>query len=143
MRYAGQAFDLPVEVDATLRRAPDAGALTEGLHRAHEKIYGFRDPDSGVEITTVRVRVIGQIPPISLPEAPPHDGRAPKPFEHRSVFHQGAAIEVPVYARAALNAGQRFDGPAIIEQEDCTIWMIPEWRAETDNTGNLILTRTR
>ncbi len=143
MRYAGQAFDISVEVDEKLRRAPDAGALAEGLHRVHEKIYGFRDPDSGVEITTVRIRVIGQIPPISLPEAPPHDGRPPKPFEQRSVFHQGRVIEVPVYSRAALNAGHRFAGPAMIEQEDCTIWMIPGWQAETDNSGNLILTRAR
>jgi len=143
MRYAGQAFDLPVEVEETLRRAPDAGALAEGLHRAHEKIYGFRDPDSGVEITTVRIRVIGQMPPISLPEMPAHDGRGPEPFEHRPVFHQGHFIEVPVYSRAALNARQRFVGPAIVEQEDCTIWMIPGWGAETHNSGNLVLTRTR
>jgi N-methylhydantoinase A len=45
--------------------------------------------------------------------------------------------------RAGLNAGQYFTGPAIIEQEDCTVWMIPGWEAQTDNSGNLILTRTR
>jgi len=143
MRYAGQAFDLPVEVDDTLRRAPDADALAEGLHCAHEKIYGFRDPDSGVEITAVRIRVIGQIPPIPLPEAPPHDGSALEASEWRRIFHQGRHIDVPVYVRGRLNTGQHLTGPAIVEQEDCTIWVIPDWQGKTDATGNLILTRSK
>jgi N-methylhydantoinase A len=143
MRYAGQAFDLPVEVDDTLRRAPDADALAEGLHSAHEKIYGFRDPDSGVEITAVRIRVIGQIPPIPLPEAPPHDGSALEASEWRRIFHQGRHIDVPVYVRGRLNVGQHLTGPAIVEQEDCTIWAIPDWQGKTDATGNLILSKSK
>ena len=66
-RYAGQAFDLPIRIDAGQRREPDAATLTELFHCAHERIYSFRDPDSAVELTAQRLRVIGTIPPIALP----------------------------------------------------------------------------
>ena len=51
MRYAGQAFDLQVAVPDDLRRKPNAEGLSELFHQEHEKIYGFRDLESGVEIT--------------------------------------------------------------------------------------------
>ena len=143
MRYAGQAFDLPVHLAEALRRAPDAAELTELLHREHEKIYGFRDADSGVEITAIRLRVIGQIPPIRLPELPENGGEPAKVLEQRSVYYQGRHIAVPVYARRDLGAGQVVSGPAIVEQEDCTIWIIPNWTGRVDRVGNLIITTSR
>jgi N-methylhydantoinase A len=94
-------------------------------------------------MTAVRIRVIGQIPPIPLPEAPPHDGSALEASEWRRIFHQGRHIDVPVYVRGRLNVGQHLTGPAIVEQEDCTIWVIPDWQGKTDATGNLILSKSK
>ena len=69
MRYKGEAFDLQVAIPDDLRTQPDADGISELFHREHELIYGFRDLESGVEVTTERVRVTGKIPPITLPEA--------------------------------------------------------------------------
>src|SRR5262249_58663884 len=53
-----------------------------------------------------------------------------------------ASVDVAVYDRAALKAGDAFDGPAIIEQDDTTTLLMPGWRAHVDGLGNLVLERT-
>ena len=47
--------------------------------------------------------------------------------------------ETPVYDRARLPAGARFEGPAIVQQSDCTSVVEPGNRASLDAIGNLIL----
>ena len=53
LRYEGQAFELPVEGDP----APDPEELRRAFDRAHEDRYGYSDPDSALELVTVRVTV--------------------------------------------------------------------------------------
>jgi N-methylhydantoinase A len=49
--------------------------------------------------------------------------------------------EVPLYERATLGAGDRFEGPAIVMQLDATT-VVPEgWRARMDASGALLLER--
>ena len=47
--------------------------------------------------------------------------------------------ETPVYDRARLPAAARFEGPAIVQQRDCTSVVEPGNRASLDAIGNLIL----
>ena len=137
MRYSGQAFDLQVPIPDALRAVPDLESITELFHREHERIYSFRDPASGVEVSTERLRVTGRIPPIGFPSVPE---RGPaEPFETRRVHVRGGWMEVPVYARRALGRDAAIAGPAIIEQEDCTVWVLPGWRAGVDRIGNLLV----
>jgi N-methylhydantoinase A len=138
MRYAGQAFDLQVAIPGALRHKPDLAAISELFHREHEKIYSFRDLDSGVEVTTERVRVTGKIPPIELPTLAANPTPA-KPIGKRPVFHEGAFHQADVYLRKDLGAGQKVAGPAIIEQEDTTIWIVPSYAGEVDGIGNILI----
>ena len=137
MRYADQAFDLQVAIPDMLRLSPDVESISELFHLEHEKIYGFRDLESGVEITTERIRVTGKIRPIELPEI----ARATdiKPASVRRVYYMGSFVDTPVYRRRSLGADAVFAGPAIIEQEDRTIWIIPGWTAKVDRMGNIHL----
>jgi N-methylhydantoinase A len=48
--------------------------------------------------------------------------------------------DVPVYDRAALGAGDRFAGPAIITQLDATTFVEPGWSGEVHAGGALLLT---
>ena len=139
MRYAGQAFDLPVRLQEAERRQPDAASLTDLFHQAHEKIYSFRDPDSSVEITTERLRVVGTMPPIILPVLA--GGAQPAtPAERRIHLATGWQI-ASVWQRDQLTAGQTISGPAIIEQEDTTTLILPGWSATVDRIGNIISQR--
>jgi N-methylhydantoinase A len=137
MRYAGQAFELPVAIPDKLRRRPDAEEISELFHREHEKIYDFRDLDSVVEITTVRVRVIGRMPPISLPKMT--TGRGAEPIARRRIYHGGTYHDVAVYWRPDFGSDEEIAGPAIIEQEDSTTWILPGWQGRVDPIGNLLI----
>ena len=139
MRYAGQAFDLQVAIPERLRKEPDLGAITELFHRQHERIYSFHDPDSSVEVSTERVRVTGRIPALELPPVP--ERGAAEPFDSRRVYVGGGYLDVPVHARRALGRDASIPGPAIIEQEDCTVWVLPGWSAAVDRTGSILIRR--
>jgi N-methylhydantoinase A len=142
MRYSGQAFDLLVQLPDGLRHAPDAEALTELFHRAHEKVYSFRDTSSSVEITAERLRVVGELPPVTLPRLT-SDGHTLQPSTTRSLFLNGSNVTAQVYQRDDLQHGQTLPGPAVVEQEDTTTIILPSWTAVVDEIGNLLITRFR
>ncbi len=47
------------------------------------------------------------------------------------VFTGGAGIDVPVFDRAALRAGDRIDGPAMIREANATTVVEPGWQARS------------
>lgn len=144
MRYSGQAFDLPVEIPDGFDLERDRDGLVELLHRAHEGAYGFRDEDSGVEITTQRVRVIGRNAPVPVAHLDAAGKEEVPPVAARRLIQRGGrCIDAPVYARSSLRAGVVIDGPAIIEQDDTTIWIEENWSARIDIAGNIIASVSR
>ena len=137
MRYQGQAFDLQVPVPDAVRRKPKAASITELFHREHEKVYGFRESGTPIEITTVRLRITGKIPPIRLPTIP--SGKRTRPRETRRVYHRGRHVAARVYDRGDLGLDDRIKGPAVVEQEATTVWILPGWAGAVDRIGNLVL----
>jgi N-methylhydantoinase A len=96
-----------------------------------------------VEILTCRVRASGPVPTVDL-ETPPADpssaDRARK--GSRPVFFTDAGdfVETGVYDRATLAPGATIDGPAIVEEVDCTVVVPPGMRADVDGDRNLVIT---
>ena len=58
MRYAGQAFELPVPGPPD----PDPADLVERFERAHEDLYGHRDPDGDVVLVHIGVAMVSPGP---------------------------------------------------------------------------------
>lgn len=137
MRYAGQAYELRVKLDENAR---DAASICEAFHLEHERIYGFRDTETEVELGTVRLAVVGVTENITQPEIAAGTG-APSPKGERPLFRGGKWVSAGVYDRSALGAGDRITGPAIIEQDDTTTVLLPGWSARADALGNLHLER--
>ncbi|MDA0961318.1 MAG: hydantoinase/oxoprolinase family protein, partial [Proteobacteria bacterium] len=138
MRYPGQAFELPIEVaDYALDRLTP-GALIDLFNAEHDRLYGFFETDSAVQVTTLRLSVVGRVEQIGLPKAAPGD--LPKPRTVRRMHHQDWR-DVPVYDRFSIGSGATADGPAIIEQPDTTVLILPGWRAVSDDLGNLMIRR--
>jgi N-methylhydantoinase A len=136
MRYAGQAFNVTVRLPAGSELGADA--LAEQFHRAHEALYGFRDPAAPVLVLTVRVAVSGRLPPLQAPVAAVSVDGAP-PASTRAVYIAGAWQEVVVLRRADLRPGHEITGPALIEQDDTTVWVTPGWIGSVDAMLNLRL----
>jgi N-methylhydantoinase A len=138
LRYPEQAYELEVIVPQAQRKGLNAAAVAGLFHAEHERLYGFAEPQSAVQVTTVRLGVIGRVPPVTLPEVPP----CPTVSSGiRIVRHKGADIEAATYARSALGAGSVIHGPAVVEQPDTTVYILPGWQARADRLGTLHLTR--
>jgi N-methylhydantoinase A/oxoprolinase/acetone carboxylase beta subunit len=143
-RYLGQGYELRVEAGSGEIDDAWASRLASDFHDAHEREYSRRFEDSDIEVPNIRVRGIGLIPPLRMPEVP-RAGESPAAalrHEREAWFRvEGELMELPTrfYAREALAAGNRIEGPAVINQYDTTTVVPPGLTAEIDRFGNIVV----
>lgn len=130
MRYAGQAYELPV---------PFEGDPVEQFHRAHEQRYGHHLPQRAVEIVNMRLEATGVIDkPVMQPEpSGTIDPSAAFAGEQQTANDNHMAI----YSRDRLKPGMQFNGAALVRQFDSTVFVAEQWSASVDGYHNLILER--
>ncbi|HEX9967973.1 MAG TPA: hydantoinase/oxoprolinase family protein, partial [Solirubrobacterales bacterium] len=134
MRYAGQAFELPVPGTAS----PDPADLIERFERAHEQRYGHRDPDGEVVLVHIRLAAVSPRPDPLL-EASPRDRL--EEGERRVRF--GGEWRTTRILRGEPAAGLTAEGPALFELPETTFVVPPGWRTEVDGAGTIRAERTR
>jgi N-methylhydantoinase A len=128
MRYAGQAFELPIPGPTD----PDPADLAERFAAAHEERYGHRDPEGDVVLVHIRLALVapGVTPePAAAPPGQLEEGR-------RNVYFDGEWIETPVL-RGEPPSGFELTGPAIFELPEATFVMPPDWHATVDGAGTI------
>ena len=143
-RYLGQGYELRVDVAS--------GAIDEGwiekvrsdFHDIHEREFTRRFEDSDIEIPNIRVRGIGLMPPFSMPELEAGDESPAAALRHEGdawFLVDGSLEQVATryYDRAALRAGNRLEGPAIVNQYDSTTVIPPGIAAGVDRSGNIVI----
>jgi N-methylhydantoinase A len=140
LRYAKQGFELSLDVPPGPLDPAWAARLIESFHTRHERLYTFAQRTIPVEVVTLRLRAIGLVDKISLPEIANAAGSAPVSYQRRTVRLDGLRCQsVPAYRRESLLAGHHVRGPAIIDQLDTTSLVFPEQMAAVDRHGNLII----
>jgi N-methylhydantoinase A len=142
MRYIGQNYELQVELDEAEVRQPELLALQEKFFAAHERNYGYHNPDDPVEVVNLRVTAIGRLqgPGEGDGGATAVKDSAAVPEYDRPVWFDGeAALATPVYDRDKLLPGQELTGPAVIEQLDATTLLGPGDRCRVDAARNLMV----
>jgi N-methylhydantoinase A len=134
LRYAGQAFELPVP--AGIR--PDPADLVERFARAHEERYGHRDPEGEVVLVDIRLAMVAPGP------RPQPAAAAGRDLEEsaRKVRFDGEWLETPVL-RGEPPAGFEAGGPTVFELPEATLVLPPSWRAEVDGSGTIVAETTR
>ncbi len=140
MRYAGQAYEIKVGLPYPLPQPVTAATIEEAFHLEHERLYGFRDNEAPIDLSTVRLAIVGTTASLPTHHVAESVGQ-PQPLSHRPIFLRGTWHDAAVYARGDLRAGDRFDGPAVVSQPDTTVLVLPGWQARTDTLGYLHLTR--
>jgi 5-oxoprolinase (ATP-hydrolysing) len=144
-RYAGQGYEVRFDVPAgNPSRAGWSEELVEAFHRAHEGEYGHRFDGAPVEIINIRIVGIGRIDELEWPEAAAGTGDvADVLIETRDVVFdvdgETTTCPTPFYEREGLRAGDRLEGPAIIEQYDTTTIVPPGFTVDVDRLGNLVI----
>jgi N-methylhydantoinase A len=139
LRYLHQGFELTVPwggdavTDEAVERTVDA------FHALHERLYTFNQPDTPVEIVTLRVGAEGAMSKPRVPrltQAEPADDAV---VGRQSVDFGDEARPTPIYDRARLGAGVAIKGPAILSQLDSTTVLYPGQTAEVHPYGSLIV----
>ena len=141
MRYVGQEHAVTVDLPLKVFERQDRRAIKRLFDAMHELRYGTSAPDEGAEIVSLRSTVTG------LMRKPPQErvargGRAPDKTAfsgRRPVYLDGKFRSTPTYARAALTAGNRISGPALIEEHAATTVLLPGDRLEVDACGHLMI----
>ncbi len=139
MQFAGQSHILSVAVDR-------ADISIADLHKAFAAAYWRRFGIELAEIPPVLVNlhtaVIGVRPEVSLAALAGTD-RAPtlaaSQTGTRRVWFADGWRDTPVYARDRLPKDAVFDGPAILEQLDCTTVVEPGDQVRQDDLGNMLI----
>lgn len=137
MRYAGQAYELTLAVDAD--GPVDIDALLAAFHAEHERTYGHAAPGDTVDL--VNLRVSGTIRRERTLARSAMQTPAGIRSATRSAYFgvELGRLETPVMARSALAA--RRAGPLIVEEYDATCVVLPGWTAVLDTLGNIVLER--
>jgi len=133
MQFQGQSHMLTVAL-------PGPDVSREQLQKLFDKAYWDRFevelPEIRAVLVNLHTAVIGIRPRLDLSLL--HDRGAPSAPRNRSAwFPEGGFLSTPVYQRNALP--ETVEGPAIIEQLDCTTVLEPGNRARVDALGNLLV----
>jgi N-methylhydantoinase A len=143
MRYVGQEHPVTIELGPELFRRRDRAGIKRRFDAVHQQRYGTSAPDEPAEIVSLRATVSGVMKRPAL-ERISRGGRAPVAEARRgerSVYfgEAGKFAKTLIYARAALKAGNRLDGPALVEEHASTTVLLPGDRLEVDAFGNLVI----
>lgn len=139
MRYAGQGYEITMPLPESL----GAGALVRlrgEFDEAHRQMFGHTAPNEPVEIVSYRLRGVGRVQPVKLPRFAPQGLRTRDAIrERRMMRFDGKSVDCPVYQREKLDVGASFDGPAVVDQLDCTTVIFPGQTARVDAHKNIII----
>ncbi|MGD9980433.1 MAG: hydantoinase B/oxoprolinase family protein [Hyphomonadaceae bacterium] len=138
LKYEGSDTALPIEV-----RYGDA--MPFDFMDAHQKRFGFLDPDRAIILAAVSAEAIART---HLAEAAPRrTTMAPAGDDIRyrkevQLYADGKTQTAAVYERAAVRWGFETEGPALILEQGAATYVAPGWRAKLNDAGALVLTRT-
>lgn len=138
MQFQGQTHLIRVAI-------PRQGLTHDDIRRrfdeAYDKRFQVRLPELAASVVNANTSVIGRRHPLDLSMLCGDHPRAATLDEaivaRRSVFVGGAWREAVVIDRERMPFDAVIDGPAIVEQQDATIFIEPDCVATSDAIGNL------
>jgi N-methylhydantoinase A len=145
MQFAGQVFDVTVDIPAGQLSEESRGDLVARLRDRYGELYGKESVWEGFPVIVVNARVTARTdrgrPPLPTMTTAGPDDAEPR---SRPIWFPAAATwrEVDVYMAAAID-GAAITGPAVFEEVDTTIVVPDRATLERDELGNLVMKVTR
>ena len=143
MRYVGQGYEISVEIPDGKLRLEDAERIEDAFWKEYQRLYGRSIENVALEGVTWRVWAQGPIPEFELKgsrsDPVRKDGTSSKGTRKVYFPEKKATIETGVYDRYRLKPGDRFNGPAIVEERESTVVAGPESNCHIDVHKNLII----
>ena len=139
VRYAGQAFEVPLTIDTDTLRADGIEGILARFDEEHRRLFTF-NMDTPHEIVNLRAVALGQAPHLPAAELERGDASpsAAKVRDH-TVWMDGREQAAIIYDRARLRQGDKVPGPAIITEMDSTTLIEAGCVATVDAVGNILI----
>ena len=143
MRYVGQEHSVSVPISAEKFREDIRLQIKESFDKLHQTHYGVSEPGSPAQIVNLRVTVVGKV---ERPEFQKLE--AGKKTVHREAIAGSRKVllvegadwtECPIYFRSELRAGNRFTGPAIVEEYASTTVLHEGDEATVTEHGHIVI----
>lgn len=139
VRYAGQAFEVPLTITAEVLEADGIAGLLARFDEEHKRLFTF-NMDTPHEIVNLRAVALGRA--LDLPAAPLPVGNgdpvAARLRDHE-VWMDGRLQPAVIYDRAKLRAGDVIPGPAIVCEMDSTTLIESGCVGTVDAVGNILI----
>lgn len=133
IRYVGQEHALTVACtsldEVTLKR----------FHRLYRRTFGHASADEAVEVVALRLKAIGLMRRAKH-FTPPLPGNG-EPYSEQEIWFRDGRVPTNRYRRVDLRAGQRLDGPLVVDEASCTTVVPAGWLLTVDETGGMAVTR--
>lgn len=141
MRYLGQSYEIDVTVAPRWLEDGALAAIADAFHKRHRAMFAHADEMAPVEIVDLRLTIVGVTDKPAVHNVVDQAKGVLAPHSTRPVVIRGCFCPVPTFLRRDIPTEARFDGPAIVEQDDTTIYVAPGWTASAHPSGTLILER--
>jgi N-methylhydantoinase A len=138
-RYPRQSYELSVPVPSQPIDHATLEMIAMAFQDRHLKTYGHDNRGESVQIVSVRVAAIGNIPSLRIRDAPACAGTDPVKAKRQLWFRSTGAVGATVYDRRRMPPGLEVPGPAVIESLESTILIPPGWQGRMNEDGFVLL----
>jgi N-methylhydantoinase A len=145
LRYHGQGFEIPVDVDLALFEGDRRGltALQNAFDAEHHRLFSFLLENNEHELVTLRATATGPRPNVSSSTlAAGSADPAAALTSTTKIYVSGKWEEANVYDRTALLAGNVVSGPAIVTEMDSTTLILPHHEGTVHPSGSILIRPT-
>ena len=142
IRYIGQSYELKIPIENRPLQPVDKQAINAAFFKEHERTYGYASASEPTEVVNLRLTAIGSISKPKLKELEEGDGDSSGAVKsERPVYFSkpGKPVTCRIYDRYKLKSNDRIDGPAIVEEIDSTVVILPHYHAQVDRFGNIFI----
>lgn len=143
-RYKNQSYDINLSIPLEWLNDDNNKRFVDSFHKLHLQVYGHNNLEAEIEVINFKVRIVGYTKKAifrTLVEKSNSISKI-KAVEEREIMIRQKKYTAEVYLRSDLTAHNIIKGPAIVEQEDATVLILPNWYGEINNHGDLILQRS-
>ena len=140
VRYEGQAFEVPLSIDAEVLRNDGLAGIIARFDDEHRRLFTF-NMESQHELVNLRAVALGPLLDLKAPVLPQGNGDpiAAKIRDHE-LWGDGTMLPAVIYDRAKLCAGDEIPGPAIVTEMDSTTLIEAGCIGHVDAVGNILIT---
>lgn len=114
----------------------------EVFRKQYERLFGIIPQDEGLELVNLRleVRESREFMP-HYRESTQRPDIMPEPLSYREVYCSGRTLNAPVYRMGSVCPHAEIKGPAFIIDDNTSLFIAPEFKAEADERGIITMKR--